>query len=50
MSVSLTGETRHDFGNQPVQLLVLGLLDLERVLTDIVQRLVLRASPSACSR
>lgn len=50
VTVPLTRETRHDLGDQTVQLLVLGLLDLERVLTDIIQRFVLRDKSGLANR
>jgi hypothetical protein len=46
---SLTGETRHDFGNESVQMFVFGLLDLENVLTDVVQSFVLEITRLASS-
>ncbi len=42
--VLLTGETRHDFGDQRIELSHLGRLDLELVLNDLVERFVLLQS------
>lgn len=40
--VSLTGETRHDLSDDSVQMFILGLLDFENVLTNVVKSFVLK--------